>query len=41
MGGKGSLLYVKENKDIMSWIIEKSDGQKKIIDVNKKNSNEY
>lgn len=41
MGGKGSLLYVKEDKDIMSWIIERSHGEKKIIEVNKKNSNEY
>ena len=41
MGGKGSLLYVNEDKDIMSWIIDKSDGEKKIINVNKKNSNEY
>ena len=41
MGGKGSLLYVNEDKDIMSWIIEKSDKSKKVININKKNSNEY
>ena len=40
MGGRGSTLSVKEDGDIVHWIIEK-DNEQKVINVNKKNANAY
>ena len=40
MGGRGSTLSIKQDGDIVHWIIEK-DNDQKVIDVNKKNANAY
>lgn len=41
MGGLGSTMYVKEKDNIMSWIIEDEESNKKVIDINKSNANAY
>ncbi|WP_294405505.1 ferredoxin family protein [uncultured Clostridium sp.] len=41
IGGRGSRLTVKEDGDVMHWQIDKYDGERCIIDVNRKDSNKY
>ncbi len=41
IGGKGSLVYSKEEQDILHWIIEKPSGGVKKIAINKKEANNY
>lgn len=41
IGGRGSLLSVKNEKDIMHWMIETKEGNVQTISINKKKSNTY
>ncbi|AGX44854.1 4Fe-4S dicluster domain-containing protein [Clostridium saccharobutylicum] len=41
IGGRGSRLTVKLEKDIVHWNIEESDGTEHSIDINRKDSNKY
>nr|WP_027871472.1 ferredoxin family protein [[Eubacterium] cellulosolvens] len=41
IGGKGSVLSVEEKGDIRTWTVTGSDGTKKEIAVNMKESNRY
>lgn len=41
IGGKGSLLTVSAENDIVHWNIEESDGTRHTIHVNRKDSNQY
>ena len=41
IGGKGSILSVKEQGDYRSWIVTAVDGTTKTITVNTKESNKY
>ena len=41
IGGRGSTVYTQDSNDSLKWIIEKPDGTKEIIEINKKNSNQY
>jgi adenylylsulfate reductase subunit B len=41
IGGQGSVTYVKDKGEAADWIIETSDGDVKVITVNKKDANKY
>ncbi len=41
IGGKGGIMNVSYEGDVLRWNITKSDGTIKAIDVNRKNSNKY
>lgn len=41
IGGNGSLLYVKDSKDTLTWVFRKADGQTERIIVDKEKSNDY
>lgn len=41
IGGNGSTMHVEGKGDILNWQITKSDGTKKIITINRKDSNKY
>ncbi|MEE1248713.1 MAG: ferredoxin family protein [Lachnospiraceae bacterium] len=41
IGGNGSTMHVESKGDILNWQITKSDGTKKIITINRKDSNKY
>jgi adenylylsulfate reductase subunit B len=41
IGGMGSLVHTEKSGDILSWIIEKSDGDVTRIDIDQKESNKY
>ncbi len=41
IGGMGSSIHTQEQGDILSWIIEKSDGEVSRIDIDKKEANHY
>lgn len=41
IGGKGSLLNIKKQGDILNWKIEKANGNEVIIQVDSKESNKY
>lgn len=41
IGGNGSTMHVIREGDILHWEIQKYDGTKSIIDVDRKNSNKY
>lgn len=41
MGGKGSLMTVKKENEMIIWNIEESNGKKHTISVNPKDSNKY
>lgn len=41
IGGTGSLMHTEKNGDILSWIIEKPNGETEKIDINQKESNKY
>lgn len=41
IGGKGSLLHCKEEKDILHWIIETPSGEVTKISTHKKEANNY
>lgn len=41
IGGAGSTLRVVEEGDIVHWKIEKRNGETTVIDVNRKDSNNY
>lgn len=41
IGGKGSTMHVSSEGDILRWEIQKIDGTKKVIDVDRKNANKY
>ena len=41
IGGRGSTMTVTNEKDILHWNINKFDGTKTVIDVNRKKPNKY
>jgi adenylylsulfate reductase subunit B len=41
IGGMGSRMSVVTEGDLLRWQIEKTDGTKEVIVVNKKDSNKY
>lgn len=41
IGGNGSKLNTSFEGDMVHWLIEKSNGEKIVIDVNRKDSNQY
>lgn len=41
VGGKGSKLSVREDRDIIKWRVEKMSGEVTVITVNRKESNKY
>ncbi|HEX3022928.1 MAG TPA: ferredoxin family protein [Lachnospiraceae bacterium] len=41
IGGRGSKLTISEEGDIVHWNIEKPNGELHVIDVNRKDSNQY
>jgi adenylylsulfate reductase subunit B len=41
IGGMGSLVHTEKNGDILSWIIDKPEGETIKIDINQKESNKY
>jgi adenylylsulfate reductase, subunit B len=41
VGGKGSTLHIKREKEFLHWHIVKPDGSEKVITVNQKESNKY
>jgi adenylylsulfate reductase subunit B len=41
IGGMGSRVHTEEDGSILRWIIEKSDGEIKEIDINRRESNKY
>jgi len=41
IGGKGSLMTVKDEKEKATWTIEKPDGEKVQIVINKNDANKY
>lgn len=41
IGGRGSEVYTVDHGDILSWIIEKPDGTKTKIDIDRRESNKY
>ena len=40
-GGRGASMVVSEKPDISTWTVEKPDGTKITIQVNKKDANKY
>lgn len=41
MGGRGSRLHTEKHGDILSWIVEKQNGETTVVDINQKESNKY
>ena len=41
VGGRGASMVVSEETDISTWTVEKPDGTKITIQVNKKDANKY
>ena len=41
VGGRGASMIVSEKPDISTWTVEKPDGTKITIQVNKKDANKY
>lgn len=41
IGGAGSRLTIGEEGDVIHWNIDKSNGETIVIDVNRKDSNQY
>lgn len=41
IGGRGGLMHTEADDRVISWIIEKADGNTTKIDVIRKNSNKY
>ena len=41
IGGMGSLVHTEKKGDILSWIIDKPEGETIKIDINQKESNKY
>ena len=41
VGGRGTSMVVSEKPDISTWTVEKPDGTKITIQVNKKDANKY
>ena len=41
VGGRGASMVVSEKPDISTWTVEKPDGTKITIQVNKKDANKY
>ena len=41
IGGMGSKMTVSAEGDLLNWQIEKTDGTKEVVTVNKKDSNKY
>jgi adenylylsulfate reductase subunit B len=41
IGGMGSKVHTEKNGNILSWIVEKTDGSVTQIDINQKESNKY
>ena len=40
-GGRGASMVISEKPDISTWTVEKPDGTKITIQVNKKDANKY
>lgn len=41
MGGMGSMVHTEEDGDILRWIIERPDGERSEIRINRQESNKY
>lgn len=41
IGGKGSVMSVKQEADILQWTVEKADGTTEVIEINRKDANKY
>ena len=41
MGGRGSLVYTRQQGNILTWVMECPDGSVKEIQINRKESNRY
>ncbi len=41
IGGKGTVLYTKQEQDLLHWFFVKADGQKHCITINQKEANKY
>lgn len=41
IGGTGSLMHVSTRGDLLLWKIRKPDGRETVIEVDRKNSNQY
>lgn len=41
IGGRGSLVTSKQEKDRLHWVIERPSGEVKTISINKKEANNY
>ena len=41
IGGMGSVMNVRSEGDILHWNIRKPDGREVVIDVDRRNSNQY
>jgi adenylylsulfate reductase subunit B len=41
IGGKGSLMYTKQNNSQISWFIERYDGNLEVIEIDRNSSNKY
>ncbi len=41
IGGRGGLVHIESDADILRWIVNHSDGKITEIDINRKESNQY
>ena len=41
IGGRGSVLHVKDQGDRMLWTVDRPDGSSETIEVNKRDANKY
>lgn len=41
LGGNGGYMFTKREGDITHWVINRADGEKEIIDINRTESNNY
>jgi adenylylsulfate reductase subunit B len=41
MGGRGSLLCIRQEGNVLHWVVVLPDGQEKIITVDKNQANAY
>lgn len=41
IGGRGGNMHTQQDSDIINWIIKDRDGSENVIQIDKKNSNNY
>lgn len=41
IGGKGTVLYTKQERDLLHWFFMKPDGREQCITINRKEANKY